>query len=400
MRPKVLLVGGPDIDARLELMHHLKDTFSISALGSLPTLHDRFLAEGFVYSSYRLGRQVNPLLDLWTLGQLVFMLSRLKPQIVHTFDTKPGVWARLAARLAGVPVIIGTLPGLGSLYASDNLKTRIVRIVYQRLQSLACRISDHTIFQNHEDARQFIAAGIVPEQKATVILGSGVSTDLYNPAQVSDLKQAKLRAELDIQPLEIVVTMVSRLIRSKGVLEFMAAAQEVDLRFPDAHFLLIGPEDDDSLDRLNSSELIQLKRAITCPGPRGDIPAVLAVSDIFVFPSAYREGIPRVLLEAASMGLPIVTTDSPGCNEVVEHGVNGYLVPVRDSAALSQAITRLIELPEMRQRFGRISRQRAVERFDLSIVADQMRSLYMQLLARKGLVPDSVSQVQRLASRD
>ena len=388
--PNVLFVGGPDVDARLELMHCLKDTFSISALGSLPILHNIFLDEGFRYNSYRLDRQVNPLSDLWTLGQLVFIFRRLEPQIVHTFDTKPGVWARLAARLAGVPVIIGTLPGLGSLYANDSLKTRFFRSVYQPLQTLSCRISDLTIFQNHDNARQFIAAGIVSEQKATVIFGSGISTDVFAQARVSDIEKAQLRAELDIQPHETVVTMVSRLIRSKGVLEFMAAAQEVGARFSDVRFLLIGPEDDESVDRLNSEELTQLKQAVTWLGSRRDIPAVLAVSDIFAFPS-YREGIPRVLLEAASMGLPIVTTDSPGCNEVVEHGVNGYLVPVRDSEALSQAIIRMIELPELRQRFGRVSRQRAVKRFDLSIVADQMRAVYLQLLARKALLPTTES---------
>ena len=127
--PEVLLVGGPDVDARLELMNSLKDAFNFSALGSDPALNDRFLAEGFGYSTYRLSRRVNPILDLLTLGQLVITFRRLKPQIVHTFDTKPGVWARLAARIAGVPIVIGTLPGLGSLYASDGLKTRFVHRV-------------------------------------------------------------------------------------------------------------------------------------------------------------------------------------------------------------------------------------------------------------------------------
>lgn len=189
--------------------------------------------------------------------------------------------------------------------------------------------------------------------------------------------------------------MVSRLIRSKGVLEFMAAAQEVGARFPHVRFLLVGPSDDESVDRLNSTELTQLKQTLTCPGPRRDIPAVMAVSDIFVLPSAYREGIPRVLLEAASMGLPIVTTDSPGCNEVVEHDVNGLLVPVGNPAALSQSILHLFEQPELRQRFGQASRHRAVERFDILIIADQTRSVYQELLAYKGLLAKPASGMRR-----
>ena len=390
--PKVMTVGGFDVDDRLELMHCLEDAFDFSALGAEPALRDRFLAEGFAYSTYSLSQGANPLSDLHTLGELVSVFRRSRPEIVHTFDTKPGVWARLAARLAGVPIIIGTLPGLGSLYSSNSLKTRSIRLVYERLQALACGVSDLTIFQNSHDARQFIAARVVSKQKTRIIRGSGVSTERFDPARVSETERTQLRRELGLQPDKSVVTMVSRVIRSKGVLEFMAAAQAVGARYPHVQFLLVGPHDDRSIDRLTAPELAQLKGAVIWPGPRRDIPTVLAVSDVLVLPSAYREGIPRVLLEGASMGLPIVTTDSPGCNEVVEDGVNGFLVPVHDSPALVEAILRLIEQPELRRRFGRISRQRAVAQFDLSVVAEQTRSVYRQLLATKGLLPKSESQ--------
>jgi N,N'-diacetylbacillosaminyl-diphospho-undecaprenol alpha-1,3-N-acetylgalactosaminyltransferase len=146
-------------------------------------------------------------------------------------------------------------------------------------------------------------------------------------------------------------------------------------------FLLIGPNDDSSLDRLSRAELAQLKQVVSWSGPRRDIPVVLASSDIFVLPSAYREGIPRVLLEAASMGLPIVTTDSAGCNEVVEDSVNGLLVPVHDATALGKALLRLVADSELRARFGEASRRRALEHFDLSIVVEQTRSVYRRLLA-------------------
>src|SRR5439155_27163564 len=122
---------------------------------------------------------------------------------------------------------------------------------------------------------------------------------------------------------------------------------------------------------------------VNWPGARKDIPHVLAASDLFVLPSYLREGIPRVLLEAAAMGLPLITTDSPGCNDVVEHGVNGCLVPARDPVMLGQAIVNLLTQPELRQRFGRVSRQRAVERFDLSVVVERTHMLYSELLARK-----------------
>lgn len=381
--PKVVLVGGPDIDARLELMHCIGNDFDISVLGSRSDLNEKFLAEGFGYSSYHLRRMVSPLADLLTLAELVFIFRKSKPKIVHTFDTKPNIWGCLAARLAGVPIVIGTMNGLGSLYASDMLVTGLIRMVYQLMQRLASRFSDVTIFQNQEDIRQFIAAGVVPKEKAIVIPGSGVATDVFTPSEISEIEQVRLRRELGIQHDEIVVVMISRVIRSKGVLEFAAAAEDVGASYPDVNFLLIGPSDEETVDRLSARELAQLKRALTWPGPREDIATILSLCNIFVFPSAHREGIPRVLLEAASMGLPIVTTDSPGCNDVVENGVNGFLVPARDQKALATAIVRLIEQPELRRRFGRISRRRAVEQFDISNVADQMQAVYRGLLARE-----------------
>ena len=375
------------MDSRLDLMQRLRDDFCLSAAGTNLFLRTAFQQAAFPYDTYRLARGVNPFADMCTLLSLYRLFWRHRPDLVHAFDTKPCVFARIAARLANVPVVVGTLPGLGSLYVNDGVTTRVVRAVYERLQGWASHLSDLTIFQNHEDARQFVAKRIVPEAKIAVIPGSGVHTDLLDPARVSQLEREQAQAELGVSSRVLLVTMVSRLIRSKGVMEFAVAAQTVRERHPEVAFLLVGPADEESVDRLTPTELSQLARVVTWTGARKDIPAVLAASDIFVLPSFYREGIPRVLLEAASMGLPIVTTDSPGCREVVEHGVNGFLVPPRDPDALAQAIMRLIEDPEMRERFGQESRQRAVARFDLSRIASQLRSIYRDLLSHKGLLP-------------
>jgi N,N'-diacetylbacillosaminyl-diphospho-undecaprenol alpha-1,3-N-acetylgalactosaminyltransferase len=379
--PGVLIVGGPDVNARLELMHSLSDHFEISAVGSLPSLHDKFSAEGFRYYSYDLNRGVNLLGDLKTLFQLIAIFRELKPQIVHTFDTKPGVWARLAARLAGVPVIIGTLPGLGSLYIDESFKYRVVRSMYEQLQRLACNLSDLTIFQNWDDIRQFIKAGVVPTQKTKVILGSGINTNLFSPDSISEAAKARLKIEFNVQPNEVLVTMVSRVIRSKGIFEFMQSAREIQKNNPDVRFLLIGGEDDESMDRLTQEEMAQLKQVVDWRGQRSDISIILAISDIFVLPSVYREGIPRVLLEAAAMNLPIVTTNSPGCKEVVENEKNGFLIPMHDAEALSAAITRLVEVPGICRRFGLVSRQKAVQIFDTNIISGQTRNVYEQFIS-------------------
>jgi glycosyltransferase involved in cell wall biosynthesis len=379
--PKVLLVGGPDVDARLEIMHSLSDRFEMSALGSLPSLFDKFSSEGFCYYSYTLDRGVNPLGDLKTFFQLISIFRDLKPQIVHTFDTKPCVWGRLAARLAGIPVVIGTLPGLGSLYVSETIKSKVLRFFYQQLQHLTCRVSNLTIFQNNDDIHQFIKAGIVPAQKARVILGSGINTCLFSRTHVSEAAKSRLITEFKIQPDELVVTMIARIIRSKGVFEYVRSAREIQKTNSKVHFLLIGAEDRDSIDRLTQEEIIELKQVVDWRGYCSDIPVILAISDIFVLPSIYREGIPRVLLEAAAMELPIITTDSPGCKEVVENGINGFLIAMHDAEALSNAIVRLVEAQELRHRFGVASRMKVVQCFDTKVISSQIRDLYEQFIS-------------------
>src|SRR5437016_1847954 len=175
-------------------------------------------------------------------------------------------------------------------------------------------------------------------------------------------EQARIREELRLGPGQLVVTMISRVIRSKGVLEFAEVAGQIRAVRPHVRCILAGPADGDARDRLGKPELAALRHSGIWIGPRSDVPALLSVSDIFVLPSAYPEGIPRVLLEAASMSLAIVTADAPGCREVVEHDVTGLLVPARDGAALREAIRRLLDAPTLRARFGQRARRLAVGR--------------------------------------
>jgi glycosyltransferase involved in cell wall biosynthesis len=381
-RPRIVLIGGPDVDARLPLMHELERDFEVAALGSTPELAPVFAEHGFQYRHYPLDRRVRPLADFRSVRALRRLLSELGPDLVHTFDTKPGVWGCIAARRAGVRAAICTVTGLGSLYAGSSLRTRALRAVYELLQRAASSRADVTVFQNHDDRDQLVAAKVVAAGKTEVILGSGVETGRYRRENVADADVARVRRELGLHPDATVVTMIARVTRSKGVLEFTAAARALRSLHPTAQFLLVGPDDDASLDRLTDQERSALRATVEWPGARRDIVAVLAASDVFVLPTAYREGIPRVLLEAASMGLPLVTTDSPGCNEVVEHGRNGLLIAAGDATALQDAIDRLLARPALRREFGAVSRRRAVELFDLSVVAAATRELYRRVLAR------------------
>ncbi len=391
-KPRVMLVGGTDVDARLALMHHLAEDFEVAALGAAPELAARFRAEGFAYESYPLGEgRVTPLSDLRALRGLTRAFRRHRPHVVHAFDSKPSVWGCLAARMVGVPVAIGTVNGLGFLYGGEGTRARLVWGAYKRLQALAARASQATVFQNRDDAEHFIAERIVPADKARIILGSGVSTQRFTPERIAARDRERVRCDLGLRPQDVVVTMISRIIRSKGVLEFAQAARSIRAERSNVRFVLIGPLDRESMDRLGEAEVRELEASLIWPGARRDVPAVLAVSDVVALPTAYREGLPRVLLEAGAMGLPLVTTDAPGCREVVEDGVNGFLMPVGDAPALATALRRLIEDPELRRRLGRRSRERVVRRFDLAAIAAETRNLYHLELRRRLASPEPVA---------
>jgi glycosyltransferase involved in cell wall biosynthesis len=282
-----------------------------------------------------------------------------------------------------VPVALGTVNGLGFLFQEDGLKRRLLAHSYRALQRLACRASRATVFQNPDDARVFVERGLVRPERVVLVPGSGVRTDQLDPQRFDAASRARLRTELGLGVEDVVVCMVTRVIRSKGVLDLLAAARALRVRQPEVRFLLIGAHEPESMDRLNATELAALAAELVWVGQRADVPALLAASDVMAFPSGYGEGVPRVLLEAAAMALPIVTTDAPGCREVVESGQNGFLIPIGDATALTEAVARLVADPALRRRLGAAGRERAVTRFDLAVVTERTRGLYHELLAQR-----------------
>lgn len=382
-RPKVVIVGTVDVDARIALMKRLSPHFEMSAIGSVEGLKSRFEQDGFSYHCVAMSRGANPVGDLISYRRLVRLFRRLQPDIVHAFDTKPCVWGRLAARAAGVRVVVGSITGLGALYVDSDIRTRLIRTVYESLQRLACHRSDMTIFYNRDDAGEFADAGIVPPDRSAIVPGSGIRTDLFSQESISPEERSKVKEEAGLRNGELVVTMIARICKSKGVMEFSRAADLVSSWNPSVRFLLVGPEDRDVMDRLGAEEKAKVCNSVTCLGERKDIAAILAVSDICVLPSYYREGIPRVLTEAASMSLPLITTDTPGCREVVHDGVNGILVRPHDAESLVQAVKRVAADKGLRQQFGAASRHRAVGEFDIRIITERVGNIYSECLEKK-----------------
>jgi len=383
--PKVLLVAGHDVNARIDLICRLRSEYVTLAAGSSTTIYEDFATENIEYHTYPALSNGNLFQNIRAVLALYRLFRKLRPDIVHTFDTKPNIWARLAARLARVPIIIGTVTGLGILYTNSRLPTRITRTVYEFLQKLSSNLATATIFQNRDDYNQFINAKIVRPEKAHTILGSGVATSHFAKEQASAASQSNLRREFNICEDGVVICMIARLIRTKGVMDYAQIAALIVHENPCAKFLLIGPYEASDMDSLSATELDSLQRSVIWTGKRNDIRDILSISDVFVLPSAYREGIPRVLLEAASMSLPLVATDAPGCREIVIDEQNGYLVQPSDVNELTIKINRLIQDTALRIKFGEQSRHLAVAAFDLSIVSQKTDQLYKDLLNKHSL---------------
>jgi glycosyltransferase involved in cell wall biosynthesis len=314
---------------------------------------------------------------------LVRELRALRPHIVHTYDSKPSALGRLAAWIAGVPVIIGTLPGMGSLYVDERAVTRLSRVIYETVQRVASRMADLTVLQNQDDLNDFLARRVLVSSKAMLLSGgSGVDTERFRPQRLTPSDVIRRRATLGVNDGTLVVTMVARIIRSKGALEYAAAANRIRREFQQVRFLLVGADDHGSRDSLNEAERLAVAQGVDCLGHQADVADVLAITDVFVLPSFYMEGMPRALLEAAASGLPIITTDIRGCRDVIEDGVSGILIPPRDAEALATAVLGLLRDPVRRSRLGHQARVRAVNDFDVSAVAGRLLSVYLGQLRR------------------
>ena len=374
-KPKVMFVGGPDVDYRIDLMKRLSSQFRLIVAGSDPSLAERFEGIGIRYYYYPLRRSFSPLSDFISLLKLVSIFREEKPDIVHTFDTKPSVIGRIAAKLAGAPFTVGTITGLGTIYLKGSVYYYLLRVINELSQWVACRVSDFTVFYNQLDAQYYLNRRLVEKHKAVVIRGSGVETNRFSPQAMDTGAKETLKRDLGIAPDQKVVSLVARLVRSKGIKLYWNAAHAVRESGTNACFLLIGPQDHESMDGLSLEEIDSMSQDIYWLGYRSDIENIFAISDVFVLPSG-REGLPRVLAEAAAAGLPLIASNVPGCSEVVEDGVNGFLFAPGGGEDLIDAIKFLLNNETLRRSYGEASRRIALERLDIEVISKSISELY------------------------
>jgi glycosyltransferase involved in cell wall biosynthesis len=339
------------------------------------------VARGVAHEPVPMTRRLTPLEDVRSLVALYRLMRRRRFTIVHTHTPKPGLLAQVAARLAGVPVVVNTLHGF---YFHERMRPAARRF-YVTLERIAARCSDLVLSQNEEDVETAIRERIVRPDRIRH-LGNGIDLVRFDPDRLGTGSRGRTRAALGIATDAPVVGFVGRLVAEKGVPELLAAARTVRDRLPAARFLLVGPEDAEKADRIAPAAAGRVGLADTCvfTGTRQDMPELYQAMDVFVLPS-HREGFPRAPMEACAMKLPCVVTDIRGCRQVVAHGRNGFLVPVGDAAALAEALLAVLTDRELALRLGQEARRRATLEFDerrvFAIVLDE----YERLLREKGL---------------
>ena len=337
----------------------------------LSTHREMLEAEGFeVIPMVWQRSSMSPLTAWHEIRQIRSIYRQYRPSLVHHIALKPSLYGSIAARWSGTARIINNLAGLGQAFSSKGLFAAVVRqglIVAFRLLFRGRHTC--TIVENADDRAFLIDRIGLAEDQAVLILGIGVDEQrfVYSEEQLGGIPA---------------VVMVSRLLWPKGVRELVEAGQTLSARGVDVIIRLVGKPDEASRLSVPEGQLRewQVQGLVEWLGFQEDIPAIWSEAAIAVLPSYYREGIPRSLLEAAASGRAVVTTDMPGCREIVEDGVNGILVRPRDAVALADALERLIKSPALRATMGRAGRERVLEHFTERQVVAQTLAVYHTLL--------------------
>lgn len=391
---KVAHVTTVDSSLRYLLLNQLKslqqagfEVAGISAAGAEVSLIE---ASGVRHFAVSMTRNFTPLADLASLRRLYQLMRRENFTIVHTHTPKPGLLGQVAARLAGVPIIVNTLHGF---YFHEHMRPAARRF-YIAMEKIAARCSDVILSQNSEDMRTAIREGICAADKL-VYLGNGIDLTVFDPNKYNFEARLRLREKLGIPEDARVVGFVGRLAaRRKGFLDFLKAGEQLVKQLPNVHFLIVGDADHGKPDAVEPATARNYGIWERChfvgQRPNAELPSLYALMHMLVLPSLF-EGIPRVVMEASAMGVPVVASNVKGNREAVVHGRSGLLTPLGDVPALASAILSILDNQELAQRMGEQGLRVACERFDEQLVFGKVKVEYARLLREHNLAePQSV----------
>ncbi|CAI8719560.1 Glycosyltransferase involved in cell wall biosynthesis [Methylocaldum szegediense] len=308
----------------------------------------------------------NPIAELKVIAELIRIYREIRPDLVKHIAMKPIVYGTIAALFTRPRAVVNYIAGRGWLFTSDSVKARLLRPVVKWLLRWVLN-RGHVIVENPNDLREMLGLGLVPE-RITRIPGAGVDMKVFLPT-----------AEPDGPPL---VVMAARMLWAKGVGEFVAAAELLKAEGVRARFVLVGSPDGENPSSVSVEQLEAWEKngLVEWWGRRDDMPAVFKQAHIVCLPTSYGEGIPKVLIEAAASGRAIIATEIPGCREIVRHGENGFLVPIRNPVALAGAMRKLIVSKPLRERMGTSGRKIAQAGFSVEHVIAQTLAVYRGLL--------------------
>lgn len=329
------------------------------------------VAAGLSWHRVRFGPlRRKPWSDLQSLVDLLRLNRKLRPSLVHHVTFKAVLYGTIAARIAGARAIVNAMTGLGEVFDQATRTDRFwVRVTLGLFRRFVHHDRMAVILQNPDDLELLVGEGALRRDQARLIRGSGVDPEVFCP----------VKREPSAIPL---ILFIGRVISTKGVREFVEAARRLRSRGVGARFALAGELDDGSGRAMARDEVDAWERAgiIEYLGFHRDPRPIYALADVVCLPSYRVEGLPKVLLEAASCEIPIVTTDTPGCREIVVDGENGILVPPRDAEAVAAALKRLIDDPALRGRMGKRGRQKVIEEFSIEQVIAETLTVYRDVI--------------------
>ena len=329
---------------------------------------------GLIFKKVGFNRKsMNPLNELKILIEIYFIYRYLKPEIVHHIAAKPIIYGSICARLNNIKSVINAPTGLGYVFSSNSIKALILRPIVKFLYKLMLNshkgkdLRNKVIFENYDDLEFFLKMKAICRKDSCVIRGAGIEIN-------NDLIKQKI---VNKKP---VVTFLARMLKDKGIFEFISAVKKLKMKNIEANFLLAGDIDPQNPSSINISYLKKWnkEKTITWLGWVEDVKELLRKTDILCLPS-YREGLPKALLEGAAMGIPIVTTNAVGCRDVVQNGLNGFLVPIKDDEKLSEALEKLIINKQLRKKMGDASLKVIKDKFESSIIISQTLKIYEEM---------------------
>lgn len=381
---KICYVASVDTTIKFILFDQIKfleregyDVYTVCSAGKLIKDVEK---QGIKVKIIKFKRKISPISDLVALIRLFFYFKKEKFDIIHTHTPKPGLLGQLAAKMAGVPIIVNTIHGFYFQKEDSWMKRKFFILI----EKIAAKCSDLIFSINKEDIKTAVKERICSSDLIKYS-GDGINIDRFNPKRFSDGFILNRKKELGIDSRKKNIGIVARLVKEKGYLDLFEAFKIILEKFPETLLLIIGSLEPEKKDALNPNTIVKNYRIgenVIFLGEQIEVVELYALMDMFILPS-YREGLGLVILEASAMEKPVIVTDIRGCREAVDNNKTGILIPVKNPEKLAEAIIYLFKNPEKAKEMGKRGREKVLREFDERIIFSRIKTEYQNLIKKK-----------------